>query len=78
MTEEKETLLRAIDEIRTLRRTNEILGAKVEVMELFGLTLRTRPDYSSQGMSEDIAWRMQRRVDEIDAEERNSPKPASA
>lgn len=76
MTEEKDTLQRAINEIRDLRRTNEILSAKVEVMELFALVLNTKPNYPTQGMSEDIAWRMQKRVDEIDAEERNRPRAA--
>lgn len=76
MTEEKDTLQRAIHEIRDLRRTNEILSAKVEVMELFALVLNTKPNYPTQGMSEDIAWRMQKRVDEIDAEERNRPRAA--
>jgi hypothetical protein len=68
---ERHLLLRAIAEINGLRRSNEILGAKVEVMELFGMALRARSD-GMNCASEDIVWRMQERVDEIAAAEGNS------
>ena len=58
----------ASDEIERLRRDNEILRAKVDVMELFGLTLRTRPDYGSQGVCEDIVWRMKKLHNEIESQ----------
>lgn len=54
---------RAIDEINTLRHRNEILEAKVQTMDLFALVLRTEPKYPSQGYGEDIAWKMQRYLD---------------
>ena len=56
----RETIKTAIEEIRWLRRQNELLAAKVDTMELFALTLRTRPDYQPQGMSVDIAHEMER------------------
>lgn len=67
MTEDQRLLSMACNEITQLRRANEILGAKVEVMELFGLTLRTQPNYGNQAMTEDIVWRMQRRIEEIES-----------
>ena len=65
MTEEENLLRKAIWEIQDLRRRNEVLSAKVEVMDLFHLVLRTQPNYGSQGASIDVAWEMQKRVDEI-------------
>jgi hypothetical protein len=56
MTDIKSILLRASAEIKQLRRDNEILRAKVEVMDFFALVLNTKPAYPSIGMSEDIAW----------------------
>ncbi len=61
MTEQtKETLKTAVEEIRWLRRQNELLTAKVSTMELFALTLNTRPAYDSQPMSVDIAHELDR------------------
>lgn len=56
----------AIDTIQSLRRRNEILEAKVEVMNLFGLTLQTAPAYPTQGMGEDSAWLLQRCLDNVE------------
>lgn len=72
MHKDKGLMLRAIDEIQQLRRTNEVLSAKVEVMELFGLLFRAAPNYGNNCVTEDIAWAMQRRIDEIDAVSGNS------
>jgi hypothetical protein len=71
MTEEKDLLQRAIYEIQDLRRRNEVLSAKVEMIDLFSLVLNTKPNYPSQAASEDIAWAMQRRVDVLNASKRN-------
>lgn len=72
MHKDKNLMLQAIHEIQQLRRSNEILGAKVDVMELFGLVFRTAPKYGNNCVTEDIAWAMQRRIDEIDAVSGNS------
>lgn len=61
----KQLLIEARQEILTLRRTNEILGAKVEMIDLFALVLNTRPNYPSQGTSADVAWKLQREIDSI-------------
>ena len=55
----------AINEIQGLRRTNEILQAKVDTMDLMALFLRTEPRYPSQGMTQDIAWILEREIDRI-------------
>ena len=59
----KDLMTQAIDEIRTLRRENEILSAKVDVMDLFAMVLHTTPAHRSQGASVDIAWQMQKAID---------------
>lgn len=61
----EDLLLHACDEIRQLRRQNEILSAKVEVMELFGLVFRTQPNYGERGMTEDIVWKMEQTIEQI-------------
>lgn len=53
---------RAIEEIQSLRRQNEILSAKVSVMDLFSVVLHTPPNYPSVSMGEDIVWAMQKEL----------------
>lgn len=66
MDKDLENLLRqAREEILRLRRTNDILSAKVEVIELFSLVFQTQPAYPSTGMSIDVAWLIQRRLEAI-------------
>lgn len=66
---DKYLMLHAADEIKQLRHHNEILGAKVEVMNLFGMALRASPGNGLNCMSEDIAWRLQQRAEEIETEQ---------
>ncbi|MDB5522804.1 MAG: hypothetical protein JWM58_567 [Rhizobium sp.] len=66
----KELLEKASAEIRMLRRQNELLAARVEVMDLFACVLHTRPAGVSMGASEDIAWALDRAAAEV---ERPSP-----
>lgn len=63
----KNLLAQAAAEIRQLRRVNEILGAKVEMIELFSCVLRSRPAGQSQAMAEDIAWRIDRHIETANA-----------
>jgi len=62
-------------EILSLRRENEILRAKVETMELFACVLHTKPASNGQGMSPDVAWALQKKIDEIKAEPTPPPTP---
>lgn len=61
---ETERLLRmAALEIKQLRRANEVLGAKVEMIDLFAMVLHTKPAYQGGGMSEDIVWAIERKLE---------------
>ena len=62
-------LAKARDEIRSLRRANEVLSAKVEVMDLFACVLHTTPATRGHGEGEDVAWALQTKIDELAEEE---------
>jgi hypothetical protein len=58
----------AAGEIRQLRHANEVLAAKVEVMELFAVVLNTSPAYRSQGASVDVVGLLEKRRFELETE----------
>ncbi len=60
-------LLDAQAEILRLRRENEILCAKVDMIELFANVLNTEPARRVQGAAPDVAWALQKEINEIDA-----------
>lgn len=74
----KDLLQSAMHEIAGLRRQNEILQAKVEVMDLFACVLHTTAASRTQGMSVDVAWQLQKAIDEIDAAEKAKPQAGAA
>ncbi len=53
-----ETLKEAEHEINSLRRRNEILAAKVEVMDSFMCVLHTRPAEHNQTMGIDVVFQI--------------------
>lgn len=62
----KHLLLEAKHEIETLRRANQILQAKVDVVEVFSAALLgPRP---AQGFSPDVAWSLQKAADALPTE----------
>ncbi len=65
----KHLLIEAKSEIERLRRRNEILEAKVEVMNLFGTVLHTYPNHDGGAMAVDIAWSLQKGIEELEAKE---------
>jgi hypothetical protein len=65
MTELKQLLLDAIHEIHSLRHANQILSAKVEMIELFECVLHTQPVRRGQGASPDVAWALQKKINEL-------------
>lgn len=65
----KSLLLQAKDEIIQLRRTNEILRAKVDTLELMGLIFKTQPNHGENWASVDVAWLLQKEVDKINTAE---------
>jgi hypothetical protein len=76
--EMKHLLIEAKSEIERLRRHNEILGAKVEVMNLFGTLLHTYPSGGEGAMCADIAWSLQRGIEELEAKEAAEKEAAYA
>lgn len=77
MTPMQELLLNAKSEIMMLRRENEILRAKVEVMDLFAVVLHTEPARSGRGVAPDVAWALQKESDRIEAERQATPAVAA-
>lgn len=58
-------LSEAQNEITLLRRRNEILSAKVQVMDNFMCILHTVPASYSPPMEVDLAWRIGNAVNEL-------------
>lgn len=69
MEETKRALITAANEIRALRRTNELLHAKVSTMDLFALVLNTRANYPSQCDGEDVVWMLEKQLRALDGVE---------
>lgn len=61
----KELLEEATREILALRRQNEILNAKVEMIDLFACVLFTKPQQQSVGGAPDVAWALQQKINEL-------------
>ena len=60
----KRLLIDAKEEILSLRRRNEILEAQVGVVVVFAAALGLKRN--EQGMGEDVAWKLQQKIDELD------------
>lgn len=65
MTEEQSLLQKAVSEIRSLRATNQILSAKVGVFDSMMSVFNTRPANPGYGMSEDVAWQIDKHLASI-------------
>lgn len=76
----KQDLINTIKEsqhtIRDLRRTNEVLGAKVEVFESMMLLFTSQPNFRNQQLSPDVVYALDKHVEELEDEMR--PQPAKA
>jgi hypothetical protein len=70
----KDLLNDARDEIISLRRENEILRAKVDTMELLAGFLHAQLPVRNIGMTEDVAWKLQKEIDKINAKEASDVK----
>jgi hypothetical protein len=62
MTTVEIVLLDAAAEIKMLRRQNEILSAKMEVMDLFACVLHTQPAYRPQTASPCVVQAIEREL----------------
>ena len=58
----------AAAEIRYLRRQNELLSAKVEMIDLFACVFYTKPAPPERGMGEDIAFQLDVASEKLDDE----------
>lgn len=70
----RHTLLSARREIERLRHRNEILEAKVDVMDLLGAIFCARPPSGSMQATPDIVSEIQHAIDKIDEESVTKPK----
>jgi hypothetical protein len=66
-------LLSAKQEIVSLRQRNEILDAQVGVMQVFAAALGLKRNEG--GMAPDVAWELQKAIDEIDRDTLRAEKP---
>jgi hypothetical protein len=69
-------LSEARHEIIRLRRDNEILSAQMAVIEVFAAALGLRKN--SQAMSIDIAWELERKIEELATTKTPAPNPVRA
>ena len=69
----KHLLIDAKHEIDTLRRRNELLQAKVDVVEVFSAALLGVP--RNMGATIDISWQLQKEIDKLEHPERSEPTP---
>ncbi len=60
MEEELKMLSEAANEIRSLRRQNELMSARLEVFDSMMTVLHTPIAVKSQGMSPDLVWKIEK------------------
>ncbi len=68
MNPQVELLTNAVFEIRDLRRRNEILSAKVEMIDLFACVLHTQAAHRNEGASPDVAWALEKEINRLKAD----------
>lgn len=54
----------AVLEIKSLRRRNEIMSARLDMFDSINAMLHTRIAENSQGMSPDLCWKIERFVNQ--------------
>lgn len=69
-----ELLFEAKEEVVTLRRQNELLRARVDTMDLLAGFLHAQIPSRSVGMAEDVAWKLQKEIDSLKANEASNAK----
>ena len=70
----KDLLNDARNETLSLRRENEILRAKVDTMELLAGFLHAQLPVRNIGMTQDVAWMLQKEIDKLNAKEASNAK----
>ena len=61
-------LTEARDEIRMLRRSNEIMGAQLEIVQIFDRAISATVTYPTQGYGEDVAHKLDKAAADIDVD----------
>lgn len=61
--EELEMLREAANEIRSLRRQNELMSARLDVFDSMMAVLHTPIAIKSQGASPDLVWKIEKYLD---------------
>lgn len=62
------------DEIRTLRRSNEVMSGQLDIVFIFDRAIRASFTTPSQGYAEDVAWKLDKAAMEIATESDKNPK----
>ncbi len=62
MTEETQLLQDAAFEIKSLRRQNDLMSARLQMFDAIMLLLHTEPAHQSQGMSPDIVAQIEKYI----------------
>lgn len=63
MDEQLQMLREAANEIKTLRRQNELMSARLDVFDSMMAVLHTPIAKKSQGMSPDLVWQIEKYLD---------------
>ena len=63
------TMRQAQDEINELRRANEILSAKVEVLDFIATLLQTKPYSGERTSKADVVWALEQQIRRLEAKE---------
>ena len=69
MSQEQQMLQEAANEIKSLRRQNELMAARLEVFDKCMMLLHTSPAYQSQRMSPDLVWQIEKHLVEQKSEQ---------
>lgn len=59
-TREQQMLASAVNEIKGLRRRNELMAARLETFDKCMLMLHTQLPHQGQGMSPDLVWEIEK------------------
>lgn len=52
-------------ELKTLRKQNEIMSARLDMFDKCMLMLNSQLNYPGQGMSEDIVWKIEKYTESL-------------
>ena len=62
MTQETEMLKEAVFEIKSLRRQNELMKARLDMFDAINAILHTQVATRNEGMSPDLVWKIEKYI----------------